>query len=453
MNIKIDEIIIRYERGIRMIPDELNNHSNSFSYIEASANDLKSDKEKPRGKVRKFFAIVLSAALFGSVAGGAFHATTILGNKYVPVQNNRVLDTEAIVTPIIEQVEAQLDINNIKDSSVMVGDVSGIVETVMPSVVAINGITIQEYNTFFGQGQRYEVPSSGSGIIVGQNETELLIATNNHVVANTNTLEVAFIDESIVSAAIKGTDSESDLAVIAVKLSDISSETMNQIKVAKLGDSDEIKVGQPVIAIGNALGYGQSVTVGYISARDRMVTVGENSRMLLQTDAAINPGNSGGALINLAGEVVGINAAKYSDTSVEGMGYAIPISFAEEILGDLMTKTTRIEVEETRRGYIGIRGANIDESALKDLGIPSGAYVYQIIDGSPAEDSGIKPKDVIVKFDGNKIAAWGDLLDILTYYEAGATVDVEVKRLSEGEYEDITLSLTLRPHNEIADSD
>jgi Trypsin-like serine proteases, typically periplasmic, contain C-terminal PDZ domain len=450
MNIKINLIIIRYERGIRMIPDDLNNHSNSFSYIEASVDDLKSNKEKPKGRVKKFFAIVLSAALFGSVAGGAFHAITVLG-EYVLVQNSIVLDTETISTPIIEQVEAQLDINNINGSSVMVGDVSGIVETVMPSVVAINGITIQEYNTFFGQGQRYEVPSSGSGIIVGQNETELLIATNNHVVANTNTLEVAFIDESIVSAAIKGTDSESDLAVIAVKLSDISSETMNQIKVAKLGDSDEIKVGQPVIAIGNALGYGQSVTVGYISAKDRLVKVGENSRMLLQTDAAINPGNSGGALLNLAGEVVGINAAKYADTSVEGMGYAIPISFAEEILDDLMTKTTRIEIEETRRGYIGIRGANIDESALNDLGIPSGAYVYQIIEGSPAEESGIKPKDVIVKFDGNKIAAWGDLLDILTYYEAGSIVDVEVKRLNEGEYEDITLSLTLRPHNEIAD--
>lgn len=241
-------------------------------------------------------------------------------------------------------------------------DVSSIVESAMPSVVAITNTMVLEQRTWFGSSQRYEVPSSGSGIIVGQNDDELLIVTNNHVVEGSKDLTVTFIDESSVSATIKGTDSESDLAVIAVSLSAIDSDTMGKVKVATLGDSDALKVGEGVIAIGNALGYGQSVTVGYVSALDREVrTQTEVSRNLLQTDAAINPGNSGGALLNMRGEVIGINAAKYSSTEVEGMGYAIPISKAQDIINDLMNRKTRTEVEESKRGYLGIQGTNVDD--------------------------------------------------------------------------------------------
>ena len=219
----------------------------------------------------------------------------------------------------------------------------------MPSVVAITNTMVLEQRTWFGSSQRYEVPSSGSGIIVGQNDDELLIVTNNHVVEDSKELTVTFIDESSVAAAIKGTDSENDLAVIAVPLSSIESETMGQIKIATLGDSDSLKVGEGVIAIGNALGYGQSVTVGYVSAKDREVRAQDStSRNLLQTDAAINPGNSGGALLNMRGEVVGINAAKYSSTEVEGMGYAIPVSKVQDIISDLMNRKTRVEIEEGR---------------------------------------------------------------------------------------------------------
>lgn len=236
-------------------------------------------------------------------------------------------------------------------STALMTDVSSIVKSAMPSVVAITNTMILEQRSWFGPSQRYEVPSSGSGIIVGQNDNELLIVTNNHVVEDSKELSVTFINDTTVSAAIKGTDSESDLAIIAIPLSEIDSETMGEIKVATMGDSDALEVGQGVIAIGNALGYGQSVTVGYVSALNREVKSQDStSRNLLQTDAAINPGNSGGALLNMRGEVIGINAAKYSSTEVEGMGYAIPISKAKDIIDDLMNRKTRMELDVNKQG-------------------------------------------------------------------------------------------------------
>ena len=261
----------------------------------------------------------------------------------------------------------------------------------MPSVVAITSLMEYQsndpYSWFFGGGgtQTYEVPSSGSGIIVGENDKELLIVTNNHVVADSKELKVAFIDDEVVEAVVKGTDSDSDLAVIAVSLENIPEETQSKVRVAKLGDSDALKVGQGVIAIGNALGYGQSVTVGYVSALNREVRTSENNtRTLLQTDAAINPGNSGGALVNMKGEVVGINAAKYASTEVEGIGYAIPISKAEGIIGDLMNKKTQTQVAEEKRGYLGIQGIAVDADTAKALGMPEGVYIYKILeDGAP----------------------------------------------------------------------
>lgn len=279
---------------------------------------------------------------------------------------------------------------------------------------------------------------------MGRNDDELLIVTNNHVVADSKELTVTFIDETSINAAIKGTDSTNDLAVIAVPVSEISSETMAQIKVATLGDSDELKVGQGVIAIGNALGYGQSVTVGYVSAKDREVrTQEETIQNLLQTDAAINPGNSGGALLNMQGEVIGINSAKYSSTEVEGMGYAIPVSKVQDIINDLMNRKTRVEIEEDKQGYLGIQGTNIDDMAAAAYGMPRGVYVYKIVDGGAAAASDLREKDIITKFDGQSIRSMADLQKMLTYYEGDSTVDLTVQSLENGEYVERTVQITL----------
>ena len=271
------------------------------------------------------------------------------------------------------------------------------------------------------------------------------------MVADSKELTVTFIDETSITAAIKGTDSMNDLAVIAVPVSEVSSDTMAAIKVATLGDSDELKVGQGVIAIGNALGYGQSVTVGYVSAKDREVrTQDETIQNLLQTDAAINPGNSGGALLNMRGEVIGINSAKYSSTEVEGMGYAIPVSKVQDIINDLMNRKTRVEIEESRQGYLGIQGTNIDDTTAAMYGMPRGVYVYKIVDGGAAAASDLREKDIITKFDGQAIRSMADLQKMLTYYEGDSTVDLTVQSLENGEYVERTVKITLgfRPKEE-----
>ena len=322
-------------------------------------------KRSGRSMAGKIAGVTAAAVLFGTVAGGTMFAVDTAG-EYLKGQYTTIGQTET-------QAQVKVAQSDDGDSSTTAGapvtsaiqtDVSSIVEKAMPSVVAINNTMVMQQQTWFGPSQTVEVPSSGSGIIVGQNDEELLIVTNNHVVEDSKELTVTFIDNSQVSAAIKGTDSETDLAVIAIPLKDIPSDTMSQIKVATLGDSDALKVGQGVIAIGNALGYGQSVTVGYVSALNREVKAeDQTSRTLLQTDAAINPGNSGGALLNMKGEVIGINAAKYSSTEVEGMGYAIPVSQAQDIINELMNKKTRVAVDEADQGYLGIQGQNIDETA------------------------------------------------------------------------------------------
>ena len=320
----------------------------------------------------------------------------------------------------------------------------------MPSVVAITNTMLYQGSTWFGQTQTYEVPSSGSGIIVGQNDTELLVVTNNHVIEGATTLAVTFIDESSVEAAVKGTDSASDLAVIAVPLEDISADTKSQIKAATLGDSDSLKMGQGVIAIGNALGLGQSVTVGHVSALNREVTVDGVTKTVIQTDAAINPGNSGGALLNSKGEVIGINEAKYADEKVEGVGYAIPISHAKDIIDDLKTRTTKVEVGEEEQGYLGIQIQNIDTSMAKLYGMPEGVYVYKITEDSAAANSELKEKDIITKFDGETVRNYADLTKLLTYYKEGTTVNLTVQRLENGEYveKEIPITLNARPQEE-----
>lgn len=406
----------------------------------------KAKKAKRKSSMAGHVAGVTAAAvLFGTVAGGTMFGVNRLAENVAKPVFPQVSQSETIADGADAGSSNGSTSGNIASVSPAIQtDVSAIVEKAMPSVVAINNTMLYQTQSWFGQNQTYEVPSSGSGIIVGQNDDELLIVTNNHVVEDSKELKVTFINQEAVDAAIKGTDAESDLAIIAVKLSDIPSDTMSQISVATLGDSDALKVGQGVIAIGNALGYGQSVTVGYVSAMNREVqTDATTTRDLLQTDAAINPGNSGGALLNMRGEVIGINAAKYSSTAVEGMGYAIPISKAQSVMDELMTKKTRVLVDEAKQGYLGIQGQNIDETMASTYGMPKGIYVYKIVEDGAAAGSDLREKDIITKFDGQTVRTMADLKDMLTYYEGGDTVDLTVQSLQDGTYTERTVTITL----------
>lgn len=412
-------------------------------------NEYRETVQAPRKKnswARKAAGITAAAVLFGTVAGGVMTGVNYVGARLTGLADitaTAPAETEGTTTAQVPETSAAS--NNGSTTAVStVTDVSSIVEKAMPSLVAINDTMTVEQNNFFGMPQTYQAQSSGSGIIVGQNDTELLIATNNHVVSGATDMKVTFTDSTQVAAAVKGTDSATDLAIIAVKLSDIPSDTMSKIKVATLGNSDNVKVGQQVIAIGNALGYGQSLTVGYISALDREIT-DENGiqHTYIQTDAAINPGNSGGALLDLNGNVIGINAAKNASTEVEGMGFAIPISKAQEILNNLMTKKTREAVDESAQGYLGIQGTNIDANASKEYGMPVGIYVYKIVEGGAAANSDLKEKDIITKFDGQSVTNMEELKQMLTYYEGGSTVSLTVQSLVNGSYVEHEVQITL----------
>ena len=406
------------------------------------------EKRRKNGLTRKVAGITAAALLFGTVSGGTMVGINKIADSFGPATYPLVSSQAAVEDSTTEaQTSASAATSG---SSAVAGnaaalDVSAIVKSAMPSVVAINNTMLYQSNNWWGMSQTYEVPSSGSGIIIGQNDEELLIATNNHVVEDSENLSVVFIDDTSVNASIKGTDADSDLAVIAVALKDIPEDTLSQISVAKLGDSDALEVGQGVVAIGNALGYGQSVTVGYVSALNREVKVDNTvTRNLLQTDAAINPGNSGGALLNMKGEVIGINAAKYSSTDVEGIGYAIPISKAQEILSTLMTQRTKNQtVAEGEEGYLGIQGLTVDDSMVKQQDMPAGVFVYGIIDGGAAANSDLRKRDIIVKFDGQSVKSMAALQDLLKYYKAGETVELGVKSLENGEYVDRTVTITL----------
>lgn len=412
-------------------------------------NEYRETVQAPRKKnswARKAAGITAAAVLFGTVAGGVMTGVNYVGARLTGLADitaTAPAETEGTTTAQVPETSAAS--NNGSTTAVStVTDVSSIAEKAMPSLVAINDTMTVEQNNFFGMPQTYQAQSSGSGIIVGQNDTELLIATNNHVVSGATDMKVTFTDSTQVAAAVKGTDSATDLAIIAVKLSDIPSDTMSKIKVATLGNSDNVKVGQQVIAIGNALGYGQSLTVGYISALDREIT-DENGiqHTYIQTDAAINPGNSGGALLDLNGNVIGINAAKNASTEVEGMGFAIPISKAQEILNNLMTKKTREAVVESAQGYLGIQGTNIDANASKEYGMPVGIYVYKIVEGGAAANSDLKEKDIITKFDGQSVTNMEELKQMLTYYEGGSTVSLTVQSLVNGSYVEHEVQITL----------
>lgn len=336
-------------------------------------------------------------------------------------------------------------------------DVSDIVKAAMPSVVSIATKTVQEVQDYFGMYPfgggstlEREVEGSGSGIIIGESGSELLVVTNNHVVENADTVTVTFVDDKSYEAKVKGTDSDNDLAVVSINLDDISDDTKNQISIALIGDSDEIEVGEQVLAIGNALGYGQSVTTGIVSAKNRTLSkddttddTDEENVKLIQTDAAINPGNSGGPLLNMDGEVIGINSVKMASSGIEGMGYAISISDVKDKLTGLMNETTREKVENNEQGTLGIRGETVSKSAVQMYGIPEGVFVAEVTNGTAADDACIEKNDIITEFDGKKITSIRELKNMLAYYESGESVDLTVKRFSDGEYHEVSITVTL----------
>lgn len=332
----------------------------------------------------------------------------------------------------------------------VVTDVTQVVKAVMPSVVSVSNTYVQ-HGTFFGQEYSSEAVSSGSGIIVGENDSELLIVTNYHVVESADTLSVQFVDEEQVQAQIKGTDADKDLAVLAVQLSDIKEDTLNQISIASLGSSDDLTVGEPVIAIGNALGYGQSVTTGVVSALNRPIAVtsqegqtGDSQiNTFIQTDAAINPGNSGGALLNTKGEVIGINSNKIGGSTVEGMGYAIPISDAKPIIEELMQKETRLKVDEANKGVLGITGVNVEAQYSEVYGIPMGAYVSSVTDNSGAAAAGLVRGDIITAINGETVETMEELKEEMNYYQAGDVVTLTIMQGSPTGYQSKDVQVTL----------
>lgn len=382
---------------------------------------------------------------------GALVAGMLIGVGFEGV--HYVADTIQQSESAKEQEKVQEENNMVASSTSSIhteGDVSGLVENVMPAIVSIDTTVTQTVNNFWQGSYSDEATGSGSGIIIGENDTELLIVTNNHVIEGENAkVKVNFHDESTADATVKGADVTSDLAVLAVNKNDLTKESRSKIKIATLGDSTKTKVGEVAVAIGNALGIGQSVTVGYISAKDRQVALEDYSMALLQTDAAINPGNSGGALLNAAGEVIGINSVKYSSEEVEGMGYAIPISDAIPIINELMNREL-LDVSE--QGYLGIRGQDVTETTGGLYNMPEGIYVGEVTEGSPAQKGGIVTGDIIVKINDKKVTTLESLQDTLTYTKAGTTVNITVKELENGEYVEKTLEVTLGSKSEISDS-
>lgn len=422
------------------------------------------DHRKPGGTGKKVLVTLGLAVLFGVVAGGIIIGSSMIVHK--EIKNEQKTEYQLPTTELPQQENADGDSNSAAGSGsdateeVSAGTtgeytVAQVAKSCMPSVVSITNASVKTVQDFFGGVQQYPSESSGSGIIVGQNDSEILVATNNHVVADADTITVAFDDDAVYEAQVKGTDSDNDLAVVAVKISDMSEDTLKSIKVVSIGNSDELEIGEQVVAIGNALGYGQSVTSGWISAVDREVTDedGKTNGKLIQTDAAINPGNSGGALLNMQGELIGINSAKAAATEVEGMGYAIPVSVAQPILDELMNRETRYKTDEEHAGYIGVTCLNVDSTSAQTYGIPLGAFVDSVEEGGPAQTAGIQKGDVIVKFDGMTVSGSSDLVGKLEYYQAGETVDVVISRAQNGEYQEQTVSVTLGKKSEMKQTD
>lgn len=415
--------------------NEMNNYGTN-NKVQSENVLLQSEPEKKRkGKTAKMITAALVAGLLAGVAfeGGQYAVTQFMAKDAKKTETQK--DDAALTAT--------------STSATSGSDVSQVVENVMPSIVAVN-TTVTEAIQYWGQTYEEESTGSGSGIIIGENGEELLIVTNNHVIEGEQAeVTVTFSNDATATATVKGADSGSDLAVLAIHKSELSSDTKNSIRIATLGDSNALQVGDMAIAIGNALGYGQSVTVGYISAKEREVAFDDGSMTLLQTDAAINPGNSGGALINTVGEVIGINSAKYASEEVEGMGYAIPISDAVPIINELMN---REQLDVSEQGYLGIRGEDITEDKSSFYSMPEGIYVGEVVKGSPAEKAGLVAGNIITAIDGREVTTLETLQDVLTYTKAGTTLSITVQELKNGAYEEKTVEVTLGSKSENDDA-
>lgn len=408
---------------------------NNDHYNRSNNTENSTPKKESFGK--KLAKTAAMAAVFGLVAGVVFQGVNVVSSKVFGIEST----TTSNNTPIsVTQTTS--------DGTTTSTDVSALVENAMPAMVSITSTIVENYS-YFGHTLSQEAEGSGSGIIVGKNNNQLLIVTNNHVIDGAKTISVCFIDKEIVQADVKGTDPSSDLAVVAVDIEDIKPETMSVIKVAALGSSEDLKLGQMAVAIGNALGYGQSVTVGYISAVDRTVSVGSGNSAttmaLVQTDAAINPGNSGGALLNMKGEVIGINSAKLADTDVEGMGYAIPISDAIPIINELMNREV---LEESEKGYLGITGQDITEEN-NIYNMPTGVYVYEVAEEGAAKEAGMQQGDIIVKINGTAVQNMAAVQNKVNNTKVGTKITVTVMRNVNGSYEEIELEVTLKGYDSL----
>ena len=438
------------------------NELNEMDEMNENENNKKAEKKNQKKKMmKKGLSISLCAVLAGGLAAGSYHGFNYL-NNWNTASNVQAAESGDTLT-LLKAKKSSSDDSDKKDTaSAGSMDVSAIVEQAMPSVVSISTKSVQEVQDYYGIFSQYgyapqerEVEGSGSGIIIGKNDTELLIATNYHVVEGADTLSVGFVDNNAYEAKVKGYDKANDLAVVSVSLDDISDDTMDAISVATIGSSDDLKVGEQVIAIGNALGYGQSVTTGIVSAKNRRANSDYSQQTvqsddednqsginLIQTDAAINPGNSGGALLNMKGEVVGINSAKLASTEVEGIGYAIAISDVTDDIESLMNAKTRDKVEGSH-GVLGISGRTVSDEASQYYGIPEGVYVAEVTEGGAAEAAGIKEQNIITKFDGKTVTSIEDLVDMLEYYEPEEQVEVTIATLGKGGYKESTVEVTL----------
>lgn len=443
------------------------------------------NKDNRNDKIRKIakkgLTLSLCAVLAGGLAAGSFEGVNKLagwsGATTVEAASNK--DETTLTYAKSEKKDADAsdsksDTGKDTDSTAKGNlDVSEIASEALPSIVSITTKSVQEVQNYFGmygmygyapQQQEQEVEGSGSGIIVGKNDDELLIATNYHVVEGADTLSVAFTDGNAVEASVKGFDEERDLAVVSVSLDDVEDDTMDAISIAKIGSSDDLKVGEQVIAIGNALGYGQSVTTGIVSAKNRRmdsdnntVTDGSDDSSdgvnLIQTDAAINPGNSGGALLNMEGEVVGINSAKLASTEVEGMGYAIAISDVTDILQNLMNETSRDKLDDSEHGVLGIKGSSVSSEAVQMYGIPAGVFVKKVTEGGAADKAGLKANSVITEFNGKTVSSIDQLIEYLSYYEPDEEVELTVQVPHGTSYKEETVKVTLDENTDADDSD
>lgn len=432
------------------------NSYDTYRYTQQTGSPAPEITIKKKRPGLKFLKWTAAAACLGVIAGAAFIGTSYLaadvfGISLVQTQNTEdgtgIADSPNTIggtgVPLNVTLGAASTIQGVQNPAENV--VVQVVEQNLAATVAVKSTFVETYS-YWGQQYQQEKQGSGSGFIVGKNDKELLIATNNHVIDNAKKIEVSFIDDTILEATVKGNDSMADLAIIAVPLDTISASTLASIRVATLGDSESVKMGEMAIAIGNALGYGQSVTVGYISAKDRTVNIEGKEMVLLQTDAAINGGNSGGPLFNIRGEVIGINSAKYADTDVEGMCFAIPISRAIPILNELMARET---LADNERGFLGISSRDVGSEMATFYNWPMGAYVVSILEGSPAEASGIYVGDIITGVNGVKILTADQLVAAISSYRHGTTIDLTVQRINAGKYEEFTVKVTLAKRSDV----